>query len=228
MSCPKIGVWSYRRSDTDELKYSVRSAIKNLGLEKIVIIGDKPSWFQESEKAIYLPFEPPRNEGWTRAFVPWQYLSRLIKADIVHEEFLYFNDDFFVLQPIKDWVNYERDLDDYNSKVKQHNHVYHLRDMRAIRLLKQQDEHHYNLHIPISLSPDNLKDILSFWYKSGVKDIGFRTYYGNKFFTNLPTMSDVKHRASDLFFSSSDKFWEYYGQQYRDMFPDKSYAERHN
>lgn len=228
MSCPKIGVWSYKKVPTDELKYSMRSAIKNLGLEKVIIIGDKPDWFEESEKAVYIKFAPSRDSNWTRAFVPWQYLGKLISENIVHEDFLYFNDDFFVLQPITDWVNYERDLSDYNEKVRTRNRVYHLRDMRAIHLLKQEDEHHYNLHIPISLNPTNVAEAVAFWKGSTVKDMSFRTYYGNKYLKNTPTMFDVKHQANNIFFSSSDVNWAYYGQRYRDMFPDKSYAERHN
>lgn len=228
MSCPKIGVWAYKSRETDELKYSVRSAIKNLRLEKIIIVGDKPSWLQESEQVIYIPFTPVRDSSWTRAYVAWQYLDKLMSTIPLEEDFLYFNDDFFILRPIEDWIDYKRDIVDYNEHVRAHNRVYHIRDMRALRILGTKEEYHYNLHIPISLNPSNLLIVLSFWKNSLVKDFEFRTYYGNQFLKNAPSMVDVKHQPNNTFFSSGDANWKLYGQRYRDMFPDKSYAERHN
>lgn len=228
MSCPKTGVWAYKSSDTDELKYSVRSAIKNLSLERIIIVGDKPNWLQESEQAIYVPFVPNRTPEWTRSYVAWQYLDKLMTTGLIKEDFLYFNDDFFILQPIEEWIDYQRDLVDYNTKVKAHNHVYHIRDMRALKLLRMEEEHHYNLHIPIKLNPANLIIALTYWRQSAWKDFEFRTFYGCQYLKDAPYMMDVKYNPNNLFYSSGDDVWKVSGQQYRDMFPDKSYAERHN
>lgn len=229
MSVPETAVWVYKESNTDELKYSMRSAVKNLGIKRIILVGDKPSWFEESEQAIYIPFTPKRNPNWTRAYVPWTYLEEILKHNVVQGEFLFFNDDFFVLKPITDWVDYARDQEDYNLHVKTGNRVYHMRDFRALRLLRMEDNGvHYNMHIPIKLNTEYLREDIKFWHNSAIKDFAFRTFYGNRHFKDCPRMVDVKYRPNELFLSTHEEWWRANGQEYKDRFPDKTYAERHN
>lgn len=230
MSVPTTAVWVYKESNTDELKYSIRSAVKNLGITKVIVIGDKPSWFQESEQAVFIPFAPKRNMGWVRSFVPWMYLEELLKKNIVSGDFLFFNDDFFILKKITNWVDYERDPEDYNLFVREGNRMYHLRDMRAIKILRisEENEKHYNLHLPVKLNTKLLKEDIRFWHSSPVKDFGFRTFYGNRHFQNCPKTRDVKYRPNEYFLSTGEAWWRLNGDGYKARFPDKTFAERHN
>ena len=223
---PTTGVWVYKEAGTDELKYSIRSAVQNLGLTKVILIGDKPNWYKESELAVHIPLRFRRPYTWTNAYVPWTYLKELLKANLLTGDFLYFNDDFFVLKKLTAWTDYERDPLDYDLYVRQHNRMYHQREVRSLKLLGL-DEYgkHYNLHIPIKLNTNFLAEDIKFWHSSPIKDIGFRTFYGNKHLGDCPKIRDVKYRPSESFLSTGEVWWRANGGPYKELFKTKTFAE---
>ena len=228
MSCPTVGVWYYKESCTDELKYSIRSAVKNLGITTVILIGDKPKWFQESEHAIFVPNTLTRNPSFTRAWVPWQQMEAFINSGVYSGEFLLFNDDFFILKPIKDWKDYHRDQQNYEEKVKKSNRIYHQRELRALYALHKDNGVHYNMHIPMKMDTEKVRETLAFWYGLLNKDIEFRTTYGNMHLDQTESMVDVKYSPNEYFFSGGDRWWRTNGDWIRDMFKEQTYVERHN
>lgn len=222
---PKVGVWYYKLNDTDELRYSIRSAIKNLGIEKVFLVGDKPKWFKETDNSYYIESIPKRSTNYTLAYVPWQHMESFLKSGLYSGEFLLFNDDFFVLKPIHDWVDYYRDINDYNQKCGIHNRVYHRRELRALAVLKipYNAGKHYNLHIPMRMNTKNLKIAIDFWNRQINKDFEFRTTYGNMFCKNDFPHRDVKYDKDEEFLSGGDRLW--YEEEIRTAFPEKSFCE---
>lgn len=228
MSCPTVGVWYYRLTDTDELKYSIRSAVKNLGIKKVILIGDKPKWFVESEQAIYIPSVPVRNSNYSVACAAWQHLEKFVFSGVYSGEFLLFNDDFFVLKPIKDWKDYHRDPSNYVERVQTSNRIYHQRELRALYSLNKTDGVHYNLHIPMKMDTEKLKETIIFWQGLLNKDIALKTTYGNMHLKDTEPMVDVKYHPNELFFSTGDRWWRLNGDSIREMFKEQTFVERHN
>lgn len=228
MKIPKVGVWYYKDSGTTELRFSMRSAVTNLGTEKIYLVGDKPFWFKETENSIYIPSKRSKDKITTVAWVPWEHLNNLINGGFDEKEFLLFNDDFIILRKLEEWVDYCRDPEDYNERVAQNNRVYHMREVRALSQLQLDvwDSPHFNMHIPIKIETEKLIEALEFWKKSWNKDFEFRTTYGNMFIKNAPSMVDVKYRPNGIFLSTGEEWWKKYSKPYRQMFPDKVFCER--
>lgn len=228
MKIPEVIAYPYKEVGTDELKYSIRSAVKNLGIKKVIIIGDKPEWLQESEQAVYVPFKPKRDSSWTPVLVAWQYLEAAVKAKVLPEKFLWFNDDFFVLEKLDEWTDFQRDDEDYDEKVRRVSRMYHMFSERAFMVMHiEENKRHFNLHIPMSVEAEKLREAIKFWRDCPIKNFGFRTYYGNKYYPqNLPFMSDCKKNPNRLFLSTNEKYWATYGEQWKKKFPETSFAEK--
>ena len=231
---PKTGVWYYRNSlkpgtsnypEADELKYSIRSAVKNVDIEKVILLGDKkPSWFMPSDKAIFVssPYIPDPNSP--IASVPWNHLKRLMESNVYSGEFLLFNDDFFVIDKLDKWCDVHRDENDYFLKVSK-NVEYDRREKRAYASLNLPNMKHYNLHIPMRVDTHNLHDAFSFRLRSIYSDLPFKTIYGNMFLKDISVpYADVKNSPDGVFFSSSEQTW-YKHEWLREKFQEPSFCE---
>lgn len=228
MKIPKTAVWYYKNSGTTELRISIRSAIKNLGIEKVYLVGEKPFWFKETENSIFIPSQKPKDSQFTLAWVPWYQMLALLNGGFQEKEFLLFNDDFIILKPLDKWTDYHRDPENYNELVAKSNRTYHMREVRALSKLGLDvwESPHYNLHIPIRIETENLREVVEDWEKSPIKDYEFRTTYGNKFLKKTPSMIDVKYRPNEYFLSTGEEWWQKYGRPYRKMFIDKVFCEK--
>lgn len=225
MKIPEVGVWYYKLNNTDELKYSIRSAVNNLGLKKIILVGDKPRWFKETENSIYVKSAPRRNPSYTLAYVPWQHMETFVNSGVYKGEFLLFNDDFYVLKPLKTWVDYYRDPLDYDVKCGSRNRIYHRRELRALQTLgKPLNSNHYNLHMPMRMNTEDLRKAVQFWNSSLNKDFEFRTTYGNMFPRPEEAHRDVKYDNDGTFLSGGDKLW--YEETVANLFPNKVFCEK--
>ena len=232
MKIPKVGVWYYRNfvkpgtgayAEADELKYSIRSAVKNLGLETVIVVGDKPSWFKESVHALWVNSPYVLDPVSPIASVPWNHLKKFYASKVYRGEFLLFNDDFFVLQPLDFWTDTHRDDIEYRYKVEK-NREYHQREMRALLALSKPNGKHYNLHIPMRIHTDNLPIVFTMRDRSYRLDLPFRTFYGNLFLDKSVPYRDVKNNSDGIFFSSSEQSWKE-DQWVRDLFPEPSFCE---
>ncbi len=225
MEIPDVGVWYYKANQTDELKYSIRSAVKNLGLKKVILVGDKPKWFNETANSIYVKSVPKRSPSYTLAYVPWKHLETFLQSNVYEGEFLLFNDDFYVLKPIKEWVDYYRDPEDYEKKCGSRNRIYHSRELRSFQALgKPFNSKHYNLHMPMRVNTEDVATAVQFWNSLVYKDIPFKTTYGNMFIKSDKPHRDVKYDSDGTWLSGGDKLW--YADTVKALFPDKSFCEK--
>jgi hypothetical protein len=84
----------HRLSSGDELKYAIRSWDKYFNDDfNIVIIGDKPDWFQGD----HIPCQPIRGMTFARAFDIALKLELAIASPIISEDFIYTYDDVYLI-----------------------------------------------------------------------------------------------------------------------------------
>lgn len=238
MKYPVVYYYKEDESKGEDLRYSIRSVIKNFPYSKIIIVGDKPSWFKESEEFIHIPSTNKRSSSWTLGWVPFQHMITLTKyADF--DEFILFNDDFFVTKKIKKFYDMCRLESDYNLRART-NRIYHRRTLSSLKFTESKK--YFNLHAPMRLKVSRLKIFLKWWNKSRVKDLDFRTLYGNMYIEDYPKLKAVVDFKSsyirpdlldpalrDYYSTSSTDFLEpcsNSANKLKAMFPEKSKCEK--
>lgn len=161
----------------DELKYSLRS-LKNFPHRKVFIFGGCPDWVKDVEwvKAEQNQRNKWRNTAWL--------LKAICENENVSENFVWFNDDFFVLKPIEDLpYYYDRTLtartNDFRKVLGYYMSGYCNRLLTASRELgfKKKENKNYELHIPFVFNREKLKQIIDKHPNIGAK----RSLYGNYF-----------------------------------------------
>lgn len=182
-------VYYYRRSnpnDDEQIKYSIRTACKNLNPSKVIIIGDKPTWFIESERAIHIDSQNPlRPRTWTIGWVPFLHFCNAMKSleDLGIDDFLLMNDDFFILKPIKNWIDLERSEKSYREKTVRCK-PYHIKTLKVFKIVTSR--RFFNLHAPMRMRVPYVKILCLFWTHYPDKDLDFRNFYGNLFLFDYP------------------------------------------
>ena len=89
------------RKDADELKYSLRSIEKNFPHRLVWFIGGEIKGLTPDR---YVPHQQTGGDKWQRIR---SSMLKIITEDELTEDFFLFNDDFFIMQPVKGrFVNY--------------------------------------------------------------------------------------------------------------------------
>ena len=212
-----------------ELRYSMRSVLKNFPHRKIWFVGGLP-------KGIKPDYYQPVNQSEKPFKDKYDNVSKLRKAILdnkgISNNFILFNDDFFVLKPVKTlpiYINHDLEfLIDYVQKragVLNRRYIHIIEDM--IRKLDDDLLSHINfeLHVPMMINKKCLQWITD---KYGVFR---RSLYGNNFYpmdTCVP-MKDVKiydnmqlPSEDQIFVSTTDASFNQgvIGQYIRELFPD--------
>lgn len=215
--------------DNDELRWSLRS-LRNLPHGTVWIVGHKPKWCVNVE---HLPTRP--------ADTAWQDSTAKMWTAVQHpdvDDFYYFNDDFFVLQPT-DTVppmhkgpvseRYSR-----RYKVKGWNGADGMHG--TWRLLEQwgyQEPDDYEVHVPLPVVKATMREVLAraFAEYPEINGLRKRTLYANVAGLGGERIVDVTvnkfHRddpGSGAYVSTSElsfSEWEV-GRQIRALFPDPS------
>ena len=192
---PAVYYYKEDKNKGIDLKYSIRSVIKNFPYSKIVLVGDKPEWYHEKENFIYIPSENKKSPSWTLGWAAFQHMIKLVKyADF--EEFILFNDDFFVMKPVIEFKDMCRRESDYKLRVKV-NRTYNSRVLKTLKYTKSKK--YFNLHAPMRMKVSNVRELTDFWLKSKDKDLSFRTIYGNMFIEDYPHLIEVDdYKASHI------------------------------
>ena len=81
--------------DTDELRYSLRSVEKNFPHRKVFFVGGQPKGFKpdgkiEHKQTGYNKWDQIRSSMW-----------KIVECDEITDDFYLFNDDFFIMKPVK-------------------------------------------------------------------------------------------------------------------------------
>lgn len=182
-------IYYYRRSsknDDLQIKYSIRSACKNLNATKVIILGDKPEWFVETKNSIHIPTDTSlRPRLWTIGWVPFQHFSSALDKldELKIDNFLLMNDDFFIMHPVYQWEDLERSGKSYMEKTFRCR-PYHIKTIKTFKIVDTRC--YFNLHAPMRMRVPYVRILCKFWSLMNDKDLDFRTFYGNLFIHDYP------------------------------------------
>ena len=172
-------VYVLRDGENEELRYSLRTLV-NLPHNRVFFYGGKPNWLKTNN---YVPVKQTGSK--------WQNTSTLYKEIVdnenISEDFILMNDDFFILNPVEKLEYfYEGNLTDRAKrtiltdvwgKKRQSNYGSFLAEADTFLKAKGYGNNNYELHIPMSLNRNKLKQILEM--ASGIAWSARRSLYGN-------------------------------------------------
>ena len=193
------------RDKYEEFKYSLRS-LKNLPHGKIWVYGGCPDWLN-LDLVEHVSVEQDKGNKWLNVA---DMLLQIAENDNITEDFIWFNDDFFVLQET-DKLDYCYDrtlqiraMDFYALGWQRMNTRYSRRLLGASRALKSRgkDILNYELHLPIVFNRQSLKQVIEKYPGIGAK----RSLYGNEYCLGGIKRKDVKiYNLED----KPDKTWDF-------------------
>lgn len=200
-------IWVYKFNRTDELEYSIKSA-NNLEHNRKIVVGDKPLFESDVEHA------KPAIVRWAMTSTHHDVISKLNYACTldISDDFIFFNDDFFVMSPTTVPVAHRETLDEHiaNRKVNDSYTKTLKKTNDYLKSLGIKNPLSYELHIPIVYNKHKLKDM----YDTIIPMITHagpmltRSLYGNIYKIGGVQLSDCKNPSvykDKVFLSSNDK-----------------------
>lgn len=217
-------VYFVKDTDTDEeLRYSLRS-LKNFPHGKVWFYGGCPKGLKPDHH-VYVKQDQPTK--WANIFKSFKLACH--NNDIT-KDFWLFNDDFFVMKPVKDGPNY------YNGSL--YKRVVTLEDThhgmtpysQQLRYTLQElecmgcDTVNYALHVPMKINRKKAQELINIMDGPMI-----RCLYGNYFKIGGEEHSDFKIDSLDKvykdgdYLSTNDKSFNHgaVGKQIREYFKDK-------
>jgi hypothetical protein len=182
-------VWICRTGPNEELRYSIRSVAKNLAHENIVVVGGKPDWYTGR----FIPVDTfIDNQRSTNKYVNAKNnIQRIVDDSSISDEFIFMNDDFYVMKPIDRLQYYhggyfEDKLNTFKLYSPDSSYTRMLqRTLSTLDALQVDAPLDYTLHIPMLYQKDKLAQTLRY-------DGSIRTLYGNMHKVGGRLMEDVK------------------------------------
>lgn len=221
----------------EELRFALRSIDQNMPHDKLWLAGYKPFW--ASRQVSYIPVDNVIGHKFKKTA---NNIRAACLNEKVSDDFLLFNDDFFVMKPVKEFKNmYWDKLINRLNKLKRENAdaVYTAGMERTYNLLLElghSDPLDYGLHIPMII---NKHKWLEMWQQlrklnPNGDPIHLRSFYGNINKLGGEQMDDVKiyefdqePTGEETFLSSNDQTFKEgkIGEYVRKMFKERSIYE---
>lgn len=223
-------VYTCRPGKNEELRYSIRSVEKNASfIKNIWVVGGKPDWY--SGKFIEIPqisnaFQNVRMN-----------LKTVIDTQEISEDFVFMNDDFFIINKIDSVPTYYNGL--LEDRSIRHRELaganyysnFLAKSDQALRRYGIKKPLNYELHLPIVFNKAMLSETID-------KQFSIRSCYGNIHNIGGEDIKDVKIYTSPRFVedsssidngtpfvSTDDESFKSMGNIIKDMFPGKSSYE---
>jgi hypothetical protein len=226
-------VYLCRSGDNEELRYSIRSVVKNTNNPKIWLVGGKPSWYIGN----YIKSDQSKDKYENVV----NSLNTIVNSDAIPEDFILMNDDFYIIKPIEKintyhGGNFERKVEIFTENAKSSYYTSMLINTNnTLKDLGINNPLDYAIHVPIEFNKQKLSTVIK-------PKLSIRTIYGNLFNIGGTKIDDVKfHRTAtrrwakspDLntidfeYLSTSDEsFLEVYENILKDMFKEPSPFEK--
>jgi hypothetical protein len=225
-------VYVCRPGDNEELRYSIRSTVKNLPEGRIWVVGGKPDWYIGDY--IYV-----QQTGIGHPNV-WKQLEVICRTEDISDDFILMNDDFFTVKKL-DKVEYfysgtiQEVLASY-SDAGQTNYGYQRLFNKTQNYLNRMgigNTLDYELHVPMPMNKAKLLEVLNHktLHRStygNVYGVGGTKTYDVKVYSN----TELKGKFHDLikedlsYISSHDSNFDFILDFIlKDMFPDPSQYE---
>jgi hypothetical protein len=226
-------VYICRSGDNEELRYSIRSAVKNLKFDNLWVVGGKPDWYVGNHLEVSQAGKKYPNVQ--------RSVLQLSRNTEISDQFILMNDDFYIVEPVDKVENLHggRLIDKanlYDSLTPSSRYTQKL--FETYYRLKEkgfQDPLDYELHVPIIVNKTDLRHSIKY-------GLLWRSMYGNIFGISSRLMeedvkvyvnSSLNPKSYDLedlrypYLSSDDSsFGHVYRKVLKKMFPKPSEYER--
>lgn len=182
--------------DNDELRYSLRSVAANVPHRNVVIAGYKPDWVRNVH---YIAVGQQGNK-YANAMANWR---AAVNSNQVSENFMLFNDDFYIMQPLEGLKTFHRgELHDVINYYEKLGGPYVLNMKRTRKLLTDlgvRRQLSYALHIPMMINKTKYKFLIGGLEAAEypLENIQMRTLYGNFWQLGGELHKDVKISSPD-------------------------------
>lgn len=213
----------------EELRYSLRSISAHLPHERVWIVGHKPAWVTNVEH-IPTTQDPNIRSGVTKRRNAWANMLAAVRSG--PREFVYMDDDHFVLAPIPNGLPamHGRPLADLAVHYERwHTGAVYTRYVTNTARLLGDGALSYDLHVPMVIDRDRLAQVA---HMVDGAEVLWRSVYGNLDDHRGIYIRDVKViRANNKikpgrFFSTSDTTWPTHGAKVRAALPRPCRYER--
>lgn len=209
----------------EELRYSLRS-LKNLPHDEVHVAGYLPKWVKGVNYIPLGPYKAPEGERHKKWYISWQMFRVLCAHDDLPDDFILFNDDFFVMKPatsipilhrgqIGDVIGAYRRRNPNKSNV----FITAMEETRDLLVELRKPTLCYEMHLPMTINRHQMLSAQETVEAMERKHINKRTLYGNYWEIGGRKAEDVKVRFSnhfsvrDTFLSTSDASWKWSGSQ---------------
>lgn len=177
-------VYICRGGENEELRYSIRSALQNLPVSNIVVVGEPPNWY--TGQAIHVP--QLSQQKYKNAV---NNLKTICNTSSISKEFVLMNDDFYTIKKLETIPNYNggslrQKVETYNKLAPYSSYTKKL--AATYRFLIRsgfEDPLDYELHVPMKMTKSGLNQSLH-------SNILWRSVYGNKYLQPGEMIQDVK------------------------------------
>ena len=181
-------VYICRKGDNEELRYSIRSVVKNLPEGRVWVIGYKPDWYTGD----FIPLEDKSTKFNNIRLA----LFEAARHPEISEDFVLMNDDMFIVEPVSELKNYNGGyLSDKIARYRQisPSSMYVILLKNTFKQLKKMgiaNPIDYDIHVPMIFNKTKLLEIAYLQFQP-------MSLYGNIYQIASETITDVKRYASD-------------------------------
>ena len=185
-------------NDNEELRYVLRSIAKNLPHRKIFLAGFTPDWVQNVES---INVEIPAGLKYSKSLANTRAACNDPR---VSDDFILFNDDFFVMKPVTEILPVHRgSLRDFHTMFTMMNHRWRNYRDGIGRIRKILDQYGfddrltktYELHVPMIFNKTHRENIYRIQdeFPAGDYALHTNTLYGNLLSVGGEEIEDVKY-----------------------------------
>lgn len=181
-------VYICRNGDNEELRYSIRSVVKNLKHDNLWVVGGRPNWYTGKYIAVEQnarKYDNARNN-----------LRAICLEDKISEDFILMNDDFFILKPmdsievwhggsLKEKCSRRKRFEPYSDYTR---HL--IKTHKDLSMNGYDDPLDYELHTPLPVTKTALAEALDM---PGL----WRSIIGNKLSLGGIENKDIKLYSKD-------------------------------
>lgn len=223
-------VYICRAGENEELRYSIRSAEKNLKFDNLWIVGSAPGWYTGN----LIQTDP----NGVKYAVARRNLKALATSDKISNDFILMNDDFFVMKPLEEVVVWHGGRLDEKLKFRMsvspnsaYSHMLY-ETYNVLKRSKMPDALDYELHTPLPMTREGLRDVLGYgglWRSlySNFNGIGGEEHKDVKIYSTETRIANKELSIDDSIYLSTDdgSFPQLRDTVLNDMFPEPSSFE---
>jgi hypothetical protein len=223
-----------------ELQYSLRS-LQNIPHDNVHFVGFTPRWVRGINSIPYraIPPGPEKHQKW---WISWKMLRHACIDPDISDEFILFNDDFFVMQPIDEVPMLHRGqisgvVDPYRKRVKFNKYVAAMIETQEMLRMMEKTTLCYEMHTPMVIDKHKMTtamEIAEAVMRPGLAHINKRSFYANYWEVGGTSAADIKVDSARPNFDQNSVFLSTTEQSFatkpvgafiRKTFPDSSVYE---